>query len=237
MRIKYALMGSNENPLYLDFWPVVSKVWKELFDITPVLGLIGNEESDLYDDGNGLVIKLKTIDGLDDGLLSQIVRLYLPKFLDGNCIVSDIDMIPLSKKYFIDGLDEYSEEEFIIMSSHHPQTIDSNQYPMCYVAGNDKVFKELFNLDDSWDVFSNRIPNQGWFTDQCYLYDAVNSNPNITYKFPERSGGFVENRIDRIDWKYDGNKLKEGFYIDCHSLRPYINYKTEVDNLINTLLK
>ena len=129
MKIDYALVGSNSNPLYLDFWPIISKVWKNVFNITPVLGLIGNEESEMYNDGNGLVIKLKSIDGFDDGLLSQLVRLYLPKFLNGNCIVSDIDMIPLSKKYFIDDLKLFSDDDFLIMSSNHPQTINLKQLP------------------------------------------------------------------------------------------------------------
>ena len=48
MKINYVLMGSNQNPMYLDFWPIVSKIWKENFNIIPVLGLIGNEESDRY---------------------------------------------------------------------------------------------------------------------------------------------------------------------------------------------
>ena len=37
MKIKYAIMSSDSNPLYLDFWPIVSKVWKEKFDIEPIL--------------------------------------------------------------------------------------------------------------------------------------------------------------------------------------------------------
>jgi hypothetical protein len=232
MVINYALMGSDMNPLYLDFWPILSKVWKEVFNITPVLGLISDEETDIYDDGNGLVIKLKSIEGFDDGLLSQLVRLYLPKFLEGNCIISDIDMIPLSKKYFIDDLNDYSDNEFIIMSSHHPQTININQYPMCYVVGNDKVFKELFTLEDDWISFVKKIPLQGWFTDQLYLYDVINSNTNFNYKFPQRNGGFTDNRIDREMWRYDVNKLKEGYYIDSHSLRPYSQYSEEINKLI-----
>ncbi len=45
--IKYAIMGSDTNPMYLEFWPVVSKIWKEIFGIIPVLGLICNEDSEL----------------------------------------------------------------------------------------------------------------------------------------------------------------------------------------------
>ena len=40
MKIDYVLVGTNDNPLYLDFWPVISKVWKTVFNITPVLGYI-----------------------------------------------------------------------------------------------------------------------------------------------------------------------------------------------------
>ena len=229
-------MGSDMNPLYLDFWPIVSKVWKDVFNITPVLGLIGDEESEIYNDGNGLVVKLKSIDGIDDGLLSQLVRLYLPKYLNGNCIITDIDMIPLSKKYFIDDLKNYSDDDFIIMSSHHSQTINIKQYPMCYVAGNDETFNKLFTLNDDWISFIKKIPLQGWFTDQLYLYDVINSNTKFNYKFPQRNGGFTNNRIDRAMWGYDVNKLKEGYYIDSHSLRPYSQYSEEINKLINYII-
>ena len=235
MKLNYALMGSNLNPLYLDFWPTVAKVWKEVFNITPVLGLISDEESEMYDDGNGLVIKLKSIEGYDSGLLSQLVRLHLPKYLNGNCIISDIDMIPLSKKYFIDNLEEYTNDDFIVMSSHHYQVFNQNQYPMCYVAGNDTIFKKLFSLNDDWVSFIKNIPAQGWYTDQLYLYDVINKNNDVNYKFPERNGGFDINRIDRSWWGYDVNKLKEGFYIDCHSLRPYSQYHNEINTLVSLI--
>ncbi len=30
-------MSSDSNSLYLDFWPIVSKIWKKKFNITPIL--------------------------------------------------------------------------------------------------------------------------------------------------------------------------------------------------------
>ena len=32
MKIDYVILGSNTNPYYLDFWPIVSKIWKEKFN-------------------------------------------------------------------------------------------------------------------------------------------------------------------------------------------------------------
>jgi hypothetical protein len=235
MKIDYVLVGSNDNPLYLDFWPVISKVWKTIFNITPVLGYITKEKEEIIHDEYGIIIKFNNIEGYDDGLLSQLVRLYLPKYLNGNCIISDIDMIPLSKNYFINSLEEFSDSDFIVLSSHHPQTVNTNQYPMCYIAGNDTTFKKLFNLDDDWITFINKIPNFGWYTDQIHVFNVINQSNTINIKFPNRVGGFYENRIDRGNWRYDINLLKNGFYIDCHSLRPYNDYKNQINDLINLL--
>ncbi|NBU98037.1 MAG: hypothetical protein EBS19_07480, partial [Spirochaetia bacterium] len=101
MNINYAVVGSDDNPLYLDFWPLVSKVWKNNIGVTPVLGLISNEDSDITETEYGLIKKFKKIDGISSSLQSQIVRLFLTKFLDGYSLISDIDMLPLSKDYFL----------------------------------------------------------------------------------------------------------------------------------------
>ena len=232
MKIHYSLMGSDMNPFYLDFWPVVSRVWKQKFNITPVLGLICDEDSDLYDDGYGLVKKFKPGNYFNIGNQSQLVRLYLSKFLSGNCIISDIDMIPLSKKYFIDDLKKFKKEDLIVMSSNHPMD-GPNQYPMCYVAGNSTTFNKIFKTDVSWNSFLGSIPDNGWYTDQVFLYESINKYKSRNLKFPFRS--FFNDRIDRSGWNYDENLLKNGHYIDSHLLRPYCEYKTQIDKLISLL--
>jgi hypothetical protein len=232
MKIDYVLLGSTNNPTYLDFWPIVSKIWKLKFNITPVLGLIG-EHNLVVSEEYGKVIRFNELPNWESGLLSQLVRLYLPKYLKGNCLISDIDMFPLSKKYFIDDLEKYTDDEFIIMSSHHPQTIDMPQYPMCYVVANSELFTNIFELNKDWDLWIEDVPKNDWYTDQMYLYSVVNNNKNINYVFPKRS--FINDRIDRGDWYYDVNKLLNGEYIDCHSLRPYNNHKNEIDKLLNLI--
>jgi hypothetical protein len=80
-----------------------------------------------------------------------------------------------------------------------------------------------------------KIPNKGWYTDQCHLYSKINQNKNINYKFPSRVGDFTNDRIDRTSWSYDVNLLKSDHYVDSHLLRPYLTYKKEIDELINLL--
>lgn len=235
MKIKYALVGSNKNPDFLDFWPIISKVWKTRFDVIPVLGLITEEESEIISTNDGLVIKIKKSNLLSEIQQSQLVRLFLPKFLDGVCIVSDIDMIPISKKYFIDNISQYEDKDFLILSSHHEQTLGTNQYPMCYVVGHSKVFHEIFDLNESWDQFLSSVPNFGWFSDQVFLYNKV-KNSNYTHvKFPYREFGANIKRIDRSDWNYNTELLQSDYYIDSHLLRPYKPNEIEINKLINLL--
>jgi hypothetical protein len=236
MKIDYALMGSDTNPMYLDFWPIVSKVWKKKFNITPVLGLITNEKEEIIHDEHGLIIKINPIQNYEISLLTQLVRLYLPKFLNGNCIISDIDMIPLSQEYFIDNLSKYDEDSLLVMSSNHPQTVNVKQFPMCYVAANDKTFKRIFNLEDSWQEFITKIQNNGWYTDQLYLYDKIMNSVGYDIILMERDDSYTLRRIDRGSWSYEEVKLKNGYYIDCHSLRPVSSHQKEINKLINILL-
>lgn len=40
MKIDYDILSSDNKPLYIDFWPSVSKVWKQKFGITPILASV-----------------------------------------------------------------------------------------------------------------------------------------------------------------------------------------------------
>jgi len=235
MQVDYCLMGSTNDPLYLDFWPVVSKVWKEVFNVTPVLGLICDEDSELLEDDYGLIKKFKKSTICDESTQSQLIRLYLSRFLNGNCLISDIDMIPVSKKYFIDDLVEYEENDILVMSSHHPQTIHTNQYPMCYVLGKSNNLNKLFKTELSWDDFLISTNPNSWFSDQLFIYKSVQEFGTENIKFPYRS--FENDRIDRANWIYDKNLVTSGTYIDSHLLRPLKYYRGQIEVLINLLYR
>lgn len=241
MKINYAIMGSNENPMYLDFWPIVSKTWKEVFGITPVLGLICDEDSDFYYDDYGLVKKFKKIDGIDTGLQSQIIRLYLTKLLKGNIIISDIDMVPLSKWYFIDQVDSFEESKIYVMSSDNHECNKNNEIPMCYNIADSQTFSNMLEINNSWVEFATELNNMGfgWTTDQNFLWLKIQQyiikQPDKVVLLSRGWGIIAHKRIDRIAWHYDSNLVKDGYYIDSHLLRPYNENKEKVDELIKLL--
>lgn len=241
MKIDYAIIGSDLNPLYLDFWPTVSKVWKKIFNITPVLGLICDENSDFIEDEFGLVKKFKSIGEIDEGFQSQIIRHWLPKELNGNIIISDIDIVPLSRQYFIDQVNNFDDEKFYIMSSDHFECNRNREIPMCYNIANSNFYAEVLELDRSWPEFCLKLNEMklGWTTDQKFLWLKVQSqlyrNPEKIVSLNRGWSNYANNRIDRLFWNYEPSLVKAGYYIDSHLLRPYSLYKNQVDDLINLL--
>ena len=95
MNIDKVILASNENKDYLEFWPLVSEAWERI-GVEPVLIYTGNDEINL----NGHIINFH-IKGIDSTFVAQNIRLLAPAlFKDENCIISDIDSLPLSSKYF-----------------------------------------------------------------------------------------------------------------------------------------
>lgn len=240
MNIDYIIVSSDKS-WYLDFWPIVSKTWKKFLNVTPVLALMDNEDSDLYEDEYGIVKKFKIVDGISIVLQSQISRLFIPKYLNGYCLISDIDMIPLSGEYFEKNSLGIDESNFVVYSSDNPESLSEKMYPMCYILGHSKNF-EIFHSNDSFENFTKRIHDLqlGWCSDQIFLYDKINEYNQKTNKviYLNRgwSGGYASNRVDRSTWIYNQDMVKNGEYIDCHLLRPYSQYKNEIDYLLNLIL-
>jgi len=240
MNIDYVIIGSDENPLYLDFWPLVSKIWKTKIGITPVLGLITDEDSDLMETEYGLIKKFKKIDGVTSALQSQIIRLFLTKFLNGYSLISDIDMAPLSKDYFFNNAEQINENNIIVYSSDNSECAQNEMYPMCYILAHKNAYHKIFDLNLDWENFCKLLNsrNENWHTDQKYLYEKINAfkkNGNNVILLERKWYSTASKRIDRAFWAYYPDKVKEGYYIDSHLLRPYAEHKEEIDSLISLL--
>lgn len=238
MEIKYAIVSSDENPLYYDFWTIVRDLWSSHIGIKPVFLFITNKD-EVIDHGEYIVHKVKSIEGVDTGLQSQIIRMYATKFYPNDvCITSDIDMLPLGKSYFKSICGDYNDDDMVILSSDaYPNKV---RYPICYNVAKGNTFNEILDLNCTFEEYVKRISsyNWGWDTDELYFGMKVNE-----FKYQNRikklnrgwSIGIANNRIDRVRWAYDKNKLQKGEYIDSHSLRPYSEYKNHIDKLVQDL--
>lgn len=238
-KLTRVIVASDENPTYSEFWPITSRMWKEVVGLTPTLAFISDNPKKIQK-GFGDVLCFKPIKDIPTSFQAQVIRLLLPAlFPEDYCIISDIDMIPLQKNYFIDSVKSIADNCFVVYrdKAYAP---DYPQYPMCYLAAQGKTFAEIFNIRTKKDI--KKIMKEwyqlgyGYTTDERMLYKKLHE----WSAFKSRCillGEGVGPRIDRIDWQYDKQKLRNNFYIDSHMLRPYSTHKQQIDTLIQDLLK
>ncbi len=235
LKIQRVILASDTNPMYLEFWPLVSKAWFR-FGLKPTLAFISHEQVEL-DNTYGEVVQIQPIAGIPTWFHAQVIRLLLPVFFEEEaCLTSDIDMLPLNKDYFTSNVKNIDDKKFIIYRDR-AQPWNDPRYPICYLAAKGKIFKQLFGIK-SVDEIENLIKewfswSLGWETDERIVYGYVNNcNHGVSCI---KLGHGLPKRICRSQWKYDEKKLKTGFYIDSHLLRPYSEYKKEIDKLIEII--
>jgi hypothetical protein len=78
MKIDKIIFAADDS-YFLDFWPIQSKICKEILNIEPVLFRITEDDSEFYDDGNGLVKHIKKIKGINTGAQAAIGRMFFHK--------------------------------------------------------------------------------------------------------------------------------------------------------------
>ena len=176
MKIDTVILSSDDNPNYIQFWPIVSEAWS-LMGIEPILIYTGEEKLKLK--GNVINYGIKNI---NSSFVAQNIRILYPSLLsDRTCLVSDMDILPLSKNYFVDSVLNFNENSFII---YRPDAgLPSNMISLCWIAAASKTWYELFKVDSEkkiekylkkWYTKNYSIQGTAWYTDQIKLRKYVN---------------------------------------------------------------
>lgn len=241
-KLDRVILSSDSNPVYLDNWELVAKSWSNIVGIKPTLALIANDDVKI-DESLGDVIRFKPIPGIPDGFYAQVVRLLLPAMFGQEfCIISDIDMMPISKDYFLKSVANINKDYFVIYKSTLYYDKNSPEYAMCYVAARGELFKHLFELG-SIEGIEEKVKEWfnlglGWSTDQKLLYKQVHKSivpvKRLNHGFHRRIDRWI--RDNKYFWSYDINKFKQGYYSDFHLPRPIQLFYNEIHALYNMLL-
>ena len=258
MKIDKVILACDDKRFYLDFWYPVSKVWKKKFNIHPVLILFGDKNILNVSEEFGTVVEFKTQPNILPHIQAQWVRYWYPKTEPNTTwLISDIDMFPISKQYFINSLSGVRDDAFINLNA------DKDYFPACYNGGKGKTFNEVFKLHDTWEQSITEIDNRSknikndhvpesftiyepgrsfmanWGIDEAYSAEKIKSFSDQSRVIRiNRPGGHNERRLDRSSWNLEENKVLSEWYTDCHCLRPYnSNHKSEIDKLVNLILR
>jgi hypothetical protein len=168
MKIDRVILVLNNNPSYTHFWKVVSKVWKDNFNITPTLIFNGTQQEF---DGNNfnippedyiLVNKVPEIsESNPDWSVTWSFFWGASQFPNDTCLLAGIDQIPLGDLFFR-KISEFSDDKFIVGFSDayknytkdtlgYFNTVTNVLYPSSHLVGKGKKFKEIFEINDNWE--------------------------------------------------------------------------------------
>ena len=242
LELKRVILSTNDDPFYIEFWPIVAPIWQAM-GLRPTLALIADEDCPI-DTSIGDVIRFDPIPNIPIALQAQAIRLLLPTYFpDEGCLISDIDMLPISRSYFFDGAEICPEDAFLVYRDRvfdYGYDYAFQRYPICYIAANGAVFASLFQNRCEYD-FAEVLrqwaaKDYGWNTDEIILYASLMSWEHKG-ELVVRLGHGDQPRLDRGSWKSDFSSIDYSHYIDCHCPRPYSEYQESIDEVVAGIWK
>lgn len=249
MKPQKVSMSCDSNPFYLEFWEPVSRVWKQKFGLEPYLFYVGDAATAPQNE-HGTVVVVPPVEGVPLHAQAQWARFhFMQTDPQAVWITSDIDMFPLSRYYFLELAKGIRSDCIVSLNS------DMRDYfPVCYNMATGQVFKEVLQMEDSFaddvrKVFTTTNSDshtvngqifQNWSADERYSSRMIvqfrEKHPHRVSQFVRPGGYQSARRIDRTHWQYEENAVKQEWYLDCHSIRPYSTNKDQIERLLETVL-
>jgi hypothetical protein len=196
------------------------------------------------------IILFPPLPNIPTAFQAQCIRLLYPSMLlekYSGIIISDMDIIPLNKDYFVSHIEKLPEDTFCV---YRDVISEHKQYPMCYCVASSETWASVFGIRIKNDIMEKLTTwftkddyvisspySEMWAQDQKQLYEYANKYDKIVKLTDEMTHFF---RLDRADINFISNNKDEiknniinGKYCDFHLPRPYESHK----NLINELIE
>lgn len=164
---------------------MAKRAWSEIAEVEPILVLVADDaDVPAALAADPAVHVFRPEPGLNTALQAQCIRLLYPALLDakGGVITSDVDMVPMSPRYFHRPLRRIDRAHFVC---YRDDLLPLGEMPICYNAALPRTWSSLFGVEDLDDVravlrawgrdveYAGTRGGAGWTTDQRQLYRVV----------------------------------------------------------------
>jgi hypothetical protein len=245
LQLTHVLVSSDQNPRYLDVWPLARRAWPEVAGLEPILVLVA-DEADVPDElrADPLVHRFQPVQGVHTALQAQCIRLLYPALLDGagGVLLADIDMVPMNRRYFHRPAAHVHETDLV---AYRDVMLPEFEVPICYNAALPRTWQELFGIGNREDIAARLVAwatdntydgvhgGSGWATDQQTLYLAlldfgtrtrrawILSDHYTGFRRLERATLVKPRRLTVAEEK----RILRGGYSDFHCVLPYEDFR------------
>ena len=233
MKIEYVIV-SSDNSRYLGFWNVISKIWVTRFGFKPILCYVGDSDPP-YELSReyGEIVRYPILPEYHTANQAQWVRFHHAQFLeDSISLVTDIDLIPISRHLFIDSIEDYSPDSFVNLSAFKQRGGYAPYLLAGFCVAKGSVFEDVLKLKKDWaesmaTVIPDAITNPDarktqllyWFNDQIFLNKmaALHENRNIFELKDRKERKNVLVKSDRMSATQLSARLLKSLFTDLET--------------------
>lgn len=243
MNLNHVVVSVNDHPDYLRYVKVFASAWRYFYPNISLHIIYTGTNSQVYellqqyfDD----VFHYPTESFQNSVLAAQISRIYYPCLLQSSnfVVTTDIDLIPLTARYFLNSVPRYNNDSFIVMRNVIAQY---RELPIGYNLAIPKTWQDIFHirtidqLRKRIELHLNEVSHDGqhggvgWNYDQRTLWSSVHDrryqwdvNSDRLILLKDKHSKFPFNRLDRsqkecldIFLKTDIKQLANT-YVDFH---------------------
>jgi hypothetical protein len=244
--------ATNLDLKYLDCVPFFIQFWLDSnrgseHSYTPLVILVADKVPQELEAFSKYLVLHPPVQGVPDVFISQFIRcLYSPLCRSDLVITSDVDMLPLSTRVFdsIIASRRVDLESFDVCRD----VLGEGQFAICYNIATPSTWKQVVGTKDlseidqrisdgfrhSVSVNNGYVPShggKGWFSDQEYLYSAVQAfkeGGGLVRKFSDSETS--HSRLDRLFLPFPINWFALpwvyfGAFTDYHVHHPIRRYR------------
>ena len=261
MRLTHVVSACDLNPTYLGFVKFFIQAWKLLFpEVTIVVAIIAQEIPKKLLPYKDSLRLFQPIQGVPTAFQAQCIRLLIPGTLPDaeGVITSDIDMLPMNRKFYTDPIAQFKSKEDIFFSYRtnqpHPPSYERHLW-MCYNIASGSTWRSIFwpsdveNEDETMrkilaDWHAQKLGpyyirrGRAWFTDQIKLTQAVRQwVEEGKGRFVAGKGGNFQ-RIRRAGGPVTGRHIegvKKLLYSDYHMKHPSHAHQQTIERVVAAL--
>jgi len=251
MKIGTILSATNDNTRYYNCVPLFVKAWQLILPEADIkIIYIGNELPSILEPYRKYIIMFEPIEDMHTAFQAQCIRLLYPQLISRQegVLITDIDMIPLNKSYYVDSISDIDDTYFVAYRNNlYPAEI-----PMCYNVALPSVWAALFAITDdirniltNWYktiVYEGGHNKSGWSFDQAMLVKYYNM-----YTGPKKLLNDMCTNFKRLDRDliislldtYDSTIIEiisKKIFSDYHLILPYNGGSDLADHINNSII-